>query len=95
MRNSIFRYYPLIEADPSGDIRIGFNMCKTKEQAFHCSDYCLESMVSGIYRLIAKQPNNHELFYISCPKCGKTLTQIGPIQDEHVRQLYGCKHCNH
>ncbi len=96
MRDQVFQYYPLIGGGKFGVERQPMNACHSKEQAFRCANYCLQSMMPGIYRLLSNseaKPHHYQHFNIHCPTCGSKLINMSSAIDEHTLPLYGCKYC--
>ncbi len=96
MRDQVFLYYPLIGGGKFGVERQPMNACRSKEQAFRCSNYCLQSMMPGMFRLLSKheaKPQEYFSFNIHCPTCGSKLGRMTDSIDEHTLPMYGCKYC--
>ena len=96
MRDQIM-YYPLIGSGKFGVERHALNGSPNKDGTFRCSNYCLSSLMPGMYRLLSKNKANlNEVnhFHIKCPTCGAKLERLSDSIDEHTLQIYGCKYCH-
>ena len=90
------RYYPLIDMDSTGTIKVPMIPTNDYKKAFRSSNFALEEVSSNHYRLIAIIENamREYLFYdIRCPKCGATMDLTEPRQGEYILAGYTCTNC--
>lgn len=98
MYNNGFEYHALIGVGYEGTNKRPIDKaCHSKEAAFRISNYCLESSIPGMYRLLAKNATTIDTYYhfnIRCPSCGCKLEPVMPAKDKHVLPMYACTCCN-
>ena len=88
------RYYPLIDCDTEGTVKVAMiptlDSCTIMAQ----SDLWLEEIVPNYFRLrchSGRSPGN--AFAIHCPRCGKPLKRMGENINETTLALYVCSAC--
>ena len=90
------RYYPLVDMDSTGTIKVPMFPANDYKTALRKSNFSLGEVAHNRYRLIAVTPHamRDYLSYDSrCPKCGTTMDIIAPHEGEYVLAEYTCENC--
>lgn len=91
------RYYPLVDMDTSGTIKVPMFPAQDYKKALRKSNFALGETAHNRYRLIAVTEHAMRDYYsydIRCPKCGMTMEMTEPHEGEYVLAEYTCKICN-
>ena len=90
------KYYPLIDMDTSGTIKVPMFPTGDYKKALLKSNYALGEVAPHRYRLLAVSPHalrDYLSYTVRCPKCGMAMVVTEPHEGEYVLGEYTCKHC--
>lgn len=90
------RYYPLVDMDSTGMIKVPMFPANDYKTALRKSNFALGEVAHNRYRLIAVTPHamrDYLSYDIRCPKCGMIMEVTEPHEGEYVLAEYTCENC--